>query len=137
MIQKILNKILDKNNKLSSARINSLTDEDKNIILNLNPLLKSDSLPEHLYWIVNGLYEYPKKCENGNCENKITQFHSFSKGYVQKFCCLSCMQKCPTTINKKKETILRKYGVNSIWQVDSIVSKRKILVLNGMVLGTH
>lgn len=123
MIQQILKKVIGKNGSISSQLMRSLSDEEKALVMSLHPTLKSTSFSEHLYWAAKKIDNYPKQCRQ--CSNAITKFHSFNKGYIKDFCSLSCMQKSPETILKKKNTIKNNYGVESMWQVDSIVSKRK------------
>jgi hypothetical protein len=119
--EKILSKVLDKNNNVSASKLRSLDKETIDIIKQLSKC-PSNNIVEKLYWLINDLDDYPKKCLT--CNSPIKIFSSFKDGYLKSFCCLSCMQKHPETIKKKKQTIKNRYGVNSIWQVDFIKWKR-------------
>ncbi len=115
------------------------------LILNETSFLPKDvSIPERIYYIVNNL-NYTQKCENENCDNK-KKFLSFNYG-LQKYCCRNCSSKdennkkiismkqikswsskskkdIEDSIEKRKQTCIKKYGVEN--PVQSLDIKNKI-----------
>lgn len=119
-IENLIESLKDKKGNFSSARINSLTETNKQLLKIDN--LKSDRIIEHIFWRVHELSAYPKQCLT--CKAHITRFCTFKTGYAFDYCSATCVQKHPETHKKKKNTTKTKYGVESIWQVDHIVEKR-------------
>ena len=74
------------------------------------PLLKDPHLSTKCYWILNGLIDFPK-CAYRTCQKIFTNVNvQFNRGY-QKFCLEH--SKCdPTSIEKRKATCRKHYGVD-------------------------
>ena len=136
----------DKNIDPNRFRIIKKKHIDKyNIILDLTSYLNDNaSISERIYCIINGLTKNVK-CNNINCQNN-SKFLSFNLGY-QKFCCRNCSHtdknvksviskkikynwslltndRIQSSINKRKQTCLKKYGVEHA--VQNINIKKKI-----------
>lgn len=68
-------------------------------------------IPTRLYWIANGLDNFPK-CQRLNCTNKIglhKNVLSYTRGY-SKHCCVACINKDQITRTKIKATNKYLYG---------------------------
>lgn len=123
MSKNIFKKILDKNNNVSASRLQNLTKIEIEKILSESKCPNKENVLENLFWIINDLSDYPKKCLT--CGVSIKKFLNFKHNYKTNFCCVSCMNKHPKTQEKKNKTTLRKHGKSSIWQVEKIVKKRQ------------
>jgi len=100
--------------------------ETKQIIIeNINRyvLCGTSSIPEKIYWLINNYTTYPKKCRN--CEKPITTFNCWKSPYVNNHCSLKCGTHSKTTIEKRKKTLLVKYGVENPSQSSEIQEKKK------------
>ena len=117
------------NGKLKSSALSALPDRLK---LELKDFCsnKSDNLSEVIYWIVNGLNDYPKKCVS--CGNSITKFHSFSVGYPHNRCSSKCANADTTVKNKKQQTSLIKYGSAHHFQSAEVKTKIKNKLIDGL-----
>lgn len=93
------------------------------ILQKYNYNLLSENGSEHVYWIINDLKEYPKKCKT--CGDNITKFHSSSFPYKFDFCSNSCAQSNKEIQEKSKETSRRKYGTSKPAQSENIKNKMK------------
>ena len=100
------------------------------IMTNTQYLPLSSNFSQRLFHLINDLYKLPKCYCNKDCS-----FLGFTKGY-SKFCGRVCARKSNIIINqklsnteeakeKKKETLLNKYGVENIFQVEEIKNKIK------------
>ena len=78
------------------------------------------SWSEKLYWHYNGLEDFPR-CPV--CGNK-TRFDGIKRGY-REFCSLKCMNSHPNIQERKKQTTLKKYGVEHHMQSKEILEKSK------------
>lgn len=68
----------------------------------------SDIVMERIYWIVNDLDNYPKKCKTCN-EPKIT-FGEWKKAYIADYCSIKCMANSKQVREKTSKTNLKRYG---------------------------
>lgn len=110
------------NGKYNSGRIKKfITDEIKTTIFNYTSNCNGDSFSERIYWIINDLTDYPKKCLQ--CENPITYWRSISEPYETVFCSKKCKSVSPITKEKVKNTNLEKYGDE--WNITSKSSQEK------------
>lgn len=92
-------------------------------------ILNSENITECIYWVINDLTDYPKKCIS--CNGNITKFHSFSRGYPHQRCSTKCSNSDTSVKKRKKKTSLEKYGTEFPWQNQEIKSKsRKAFVNN-------
>lgn len=77
------------------------------------PLLRNPvySLTTKIYWILNGLTDFPK-CQNPNCSNKIGigKNASLKNGYKMKYCSRSCLFSDPEMIKKRQQLYFEKTG---------------------------
>ena len=93
---------------------------------NISQLLKPkeyDTISKTEYLYLSTIDFKIPKCENFECDNPV-KFLSFEKGF-QKTCSSKCAANLKSTINKRKETNLKKYGVEFIPQLKSIQLKIK------------
>lgn len=78
-----------------------------------------------VYWIINNLNDFPK-CKNPECNNKIgigINIKSICKRSYKYCCCQKCASKLgPITFT---ETCRQKYGVNNVFQLESVKQKSK------------
>jgi hypothetical protein len=86
------------------------------------PELSSDNLSEHIFWRVNGLTDYPKRCIT--CNSPITKFHSFSRGYPHLRCSAKCSNSDTTVKQKKIAASISKYGTP--FPLQSMEVKKKV-----------
>jgi len=81
------------------------------------------SYSEAIYWILNDLqtkptcYGYSDKCTHN------LRFISLIEGYSD--CCQQCTMKNPNKIQKMKNTMIEKYGVDNIAKLKSTQEKKK------------
>ena len=75
---------------------------------------------EKLYWYYNNLTEYPK-CKV--CNNPV-KFINLKQGY-REFCSRKCLNSCKQIQERKKETCIKKYGVENAMQNSKIKEKLK------------
>lgn len=75
---------------------------------------------EKLYWYYHGLTEKPKCIE---CGGPI-KFKNFDKGYYQ-YCSHKCCFSSPIRMQRMNDTIIKKYGVSNVSQLDSIKKKKE------------
>lgn len=129
----LTNFIFDKNGKISQGKFKSLHND---ILLAINyhsPTLKNSSITEKIYWIINDISYYRKFCKYENCPNPITKFNQ--QEYIRDFCCVSCNAKYQLTIRenplsgnlgieRRKEGMLKKYGVDHNMKTESSLNKR-------------
>lgn len=102
------NKIVSKRCKKEWFLKNNFTDKYEEII-KLTDFLPTDAkLLQRLWHIINNNFE-SYKCNNINC-SKTPNFSTFSKGYLRT-CSKICAQYDSQTINKIKDTNIKKYGV--------------------------
>nr|QMP83453.1 MAG: hypothetical protein [Caudoviricetes sp.] len=135
----LLNFILDKNGKISQGKFKSLS---KEIILAINyhtSIIKTKTLTEKIYWIINDIFYYPKFCLYKNCPNPIISFNQ--QKYQSKFCCSSCNTKHQLTIRenpfsgkegiqRRKSGMIKKYGVDHNMKTKNSLDKRVKTYLN-------
>lgn len=76
---------------------------------------------EGLYWLVNGLTDYPKRCRC--CAGPITKFVSFNEGYTAEFCSTKCSNNSTEVLSKKRDTVRQKYGVEHFQQAAEVKDK--------------
>lgn len=91
--------------------------EELNSVL---PEIKNNN--EKIYWLKNGLKEYPK-CPV--CGAEIKKWCGRSKGGYFKFCSCKCAQNNEAVRNKMKNTCLKKYGVDNAAKSDLVQNKMK------------
>jgi hypothetical protein len=127
-MENILEKIFDKNKKISAARLKNLSQSEKEILNDLAPECKTENVIEKIYWHINNITDYPKRCECG----KPVKFENFSKGYVKDFCSLSCKSKSNSIQEKIKKTLQSKYGseISNCSQIPEIKNQVKQTLLN-------
>lgn len=103
--------LINSRNRISKTDTISLPSNLKHEILELVKQLgmKGDDFYEALYWVINDLQSYPKKCE---CGEKITLFSSFYDGYRHDFCSLRCSNNSETVKHKKEKASLDIFGVS-------------------------
>jgi hypothetical protein len=82
---------------------------------NFNP-----SIPQRVWHILND--KNFVKCANPKCNNPPT-FFSFNRGYLRA-CSPSCAQLDPKTLNKIKQTNIKKYGVEYGLSNKNVIKKR-------------
>ena len=116
---------------------NTDINEIKKLIIGSNYLfyLKKD-YPEFVQWIKINLYgqTFAEKLynflnnrnESNKCLicNKETKFYNIKKGYA-KYCSIACSKLCPIIKENRKQTCLRKYGVEYISQDKLFLEKRE------------
>ncbi len=78
------------------------------------------SLQERIYCIVNNI-KSAVVCNNEKCNNPVN-FNSFSKGYYN-YCSNKCVSGSKDVIEKTKQSYLKKYGVENIFQLEEIKNK--------------
>lgn len=93
----------------------------KYIIENYN---ECECWSEKLYWFYNDLKERPKCPICGN----ITKFQNFCQGY-REFCSNKCLSKSTDIKSRRKQTVLKKYGVDNVFKSTTIKNKQKKTVL--------
>lgn len=99
------------------------TDEFKQIISSQECKLPRNEI-ESIY-----LFKYntsPKQC--AYC-NKNLKFANFKSGYPTKYCGPACEMKTDEGKNKRKQTILQKYGVDNIFKLPACKEKRSQIIL--------
>ncbi len=95
--------------------------------------LKSSALlQERIYCIVNNITSIII-CNNEKCNNPVN-FNSFSKGYYN-YCSNKCVSGSKDVIEKTKQSYLKKYGVENIFESEEI--KNKIKQVNIKRYGTE
>lgn len=109
-----LDQILAKSPKQFSNIINHSSElaKLKNWIIQSTPKLDSSrSLTERIYWIINGIQDFPR-CQNKKCNQHLTDLKSFrglNLGY-KKFCCKKCSNSDPLVRSKNKASRYEKNG---------------------------
>lgn len=92
-----------------------------NFINQYNSLYGDISFPQKVFNLLND-YKIPKQCICGN----ILKFHN---GKYTSSCSIKCANRNPDKIKSQlishKETIQRKYGVDSVFEIDSVQEKIK------------
>jgi hypothetical protein len=83
-----------------------------------------DRLSERIYWILNGIIDYPI------CQECGTQFKPRFYGFKtdtsnRRFCSPKCFANNEDVSNKKKETCLNKFGTEYGWQSEEVKNKLK------------
>lgn len=104
-----------------SARIDKETKIEIDDYISKFPL-KTKSLTEKAYWIINELIEYPNECKCLECESIIYsgKFKSLLDGYSSNklFCSKKCAGQSEITKSKLQTTNLERYGhKNNMWGV--------------------
>ncbi|MFW6219873.1 MAG: DUF7487 domain-containing protein [bacterium] len=79
-----------------------------------------------IYCIINDISEIPKCKYCGNILNNLQNF-SFKNGF-RSYCNIKCMHNDPKLIEKRKETILKKYKTDSVFK-SKVIKKRKETIL--------
>ncbi len=93
-----------------------------NEIINQTVYLDENSkYTERLYHIINDLFEVPI-CKN--CEKNKTNFNSYIKGYLN-YCSNKCATNSDKVKNKRKNSLIEKYGVDNISKSDYFKEKYK------------
>lgn len=96
--------------------------DNKKILEELNiEIQKPKSLKEKVFWLINGLNDYPK-CKT--CGGNVTAFKSIKKGY-NKHCSCRCAQLDLETRKKFEATNLLKYGTKNPAQSKVVQDKMK------------
>jgi hypothetical protein len=117
------------NNKLVSKRckiewfIKNNYIEQYNVILVTTSFLDQPTFPQRIWHIINNINNIVK-CQNPNCNN-ITGFLTYTTGY-SKTCSSTCAQLNPDTINKIKNTNLKKYGCEYGLSNANVIQKKKL-----------
>ena len=95
--------------------------------ININlPLLSSDFyfISTKVYWILNGLKDFPTCIVCGTNEKYKKHNVTITRGY-KKTCCLICAAKNPERQEKIKQTNIKKYGVENVFQDKNVIDKCK------------
>lgn len=79
---------------------------------------------EKLYWFYNDLKERPKCPICGN----VTKFQNFKRGY-REFCSNKCLGKSTDIKSRRKQSVLKKYGVDNVFKNTTVKNKQKKTVL--------
>ncbi len=108
------------NNKfLKFKKFNS---KECNLIIKASNFLEDNCLlAERLYCIINNIKNVVV-CLNNECSNKVS-FRSYPAGYINKYCSPNCSSKDERIKNKIKETFMKKYGTESLFESDIIRKK--------------
>lgn len=77
---------------------------------------------EKLFWFSTNLVEHPL-CSHPNCNNR-AKWAGFSTGY-QQHCSIKCARSNPIILQQRKETNLKKFGVEYPSQSSSILEQTK------------
>lgn len=93
-IEQVIDFVKDKNGKYSTSKLNQLSEKTIERIKDRVPYLKSDSIPEFLYHIENGMTGL-NLCKN--CNKMPTTFISAQDGYLE-----CCSLECSSKYNKDK-----------------------------------
>jgi len=128
----LTNTIYGSDGKISTGKFKSLSVEVKDSILHFTNNCQSDKLTERIYWILNDLREYPAKCKHPACDNPLR----FKGGYQGVFCSYSCNSKYqlsvlpnpfsgPLGIQRRKDGMLKKYGVDHNMKTKGSLAKRQ------------
>lgn len=126
---KILNKlnIPDSNKaKFSYFVNNGYIDEYNEIMLKTDFLNEDCQFTERIYCIMNDITT-PHLCDN--CKTEKTKFKNYSKGYFT-YCSCKCVNNNETVSSKRKDTNLKKYGVETVFQSTEIQNKSKNTMLD-------
>lgn len=85
------------------------------------PILNSTeyNINTKCFWILNNITQFPK-CKNPKCHKTFEHKNicSIYYGYAHQYCSRKCLQNDKNTINKRKYTNLKKYGVVSTFNTE-------------------
>ena len=114
-LRRLLVQVVHLSPKQFSNRINHDPglEELKLWIIKSTPKLDtSHSLSERVYWILNGIKDFPR-CQNPNCWKPLANpkaFRGEKRGGYSRFCCKKCSNSDPTARAKGKATRYEKNG---------------------------
>jgi very-short-patch-repair endonuclease len=126
-MDEIFKKIFTETGVFRPNKLQALSDFEKNKILDGYDNL---SLVEAIYWRMNNLKDYPKKCLT--CGNPIKKFTSFNQGYTKDYCSLKCSNNNEIVKNKRKQTSIKKFGTEFPWQNIDIKNKLRNTYLTNL-----
>lgn len=87
-----------------------------------NFLPESSTASQRLFHVEQDLFEIPK-CKN--CDNTVKWINAYKPSRYADFCSSKCVASNEDTINKKKETFQKHYGVDSYSQTEEFKNKIK------------
>lgn len=114
-LRRLLDQVVHLSPKQFSNRINHDPglEELKLWIIKSTPKLDNNhSLAERIYWILNGIKDFPR-CQNSNCGKPLANpkaFRGQKRGGYSRFCCKKCSNSDPTARAKGKATRYEKNG---------------------------
>lgn len=82
-----------------------------------------EKFTEKLYWFYNNIKDFPK-CECGND----LKFKNLKVGYSS-FCCKKCSDSSQKTKDKRKNTLIERYGIENMMQSQEFKDKIKKTVM--------
>lgn len=129
--------IYDVAGNISTGKFKSLPVEVKDRILHFTINCQSNKLSERIYWILNDIQDYPARCKHPECKNPLR----FKGGYQGIFCSKSCNSKYQSVvllnpfsgllgIQRRKDGMMKKYGVDHNMKTSSSLAKRQQTYIN-------
>lgn len=133
----LTNVIYGSDGKISTGKFKSLPAEVKDSILQFTNNCQSNKLSERIYWILNDLQDYPAKCKHAACDNPLR----FKGEYRGVFCSYRCNSKYqlsvlpnpfsgPLGIQRRKDGMMKKYGVDHNMKIEGSLDKRQQTYIN-------
>lgn len=121
-LKEVCQSLFSSSGKVLKFRYDRLDENIKTQILEVTSNCEG-SLTERVYWIMNDLADYPKRCLH--CGNKITKgFYSHKEGYRPDLCSTKCQFSYKPMFEKATQTKRQKYDLDGI--VNFIELARKI-----------
>ena len=121
--------------KLTNNHYRYMSEEVKQEIADRTPNCNSMSLDERMYWLKNGLTDYPNCKHCGSVLDSSSWYASTTKqnqakGWPQKGYRPFCSRKCAAASDQKqasfKQTCVEKYGVDHPLRSETVQAKRKL-----------
>lgn len=96
------------------------------------PLCETDNVKERIFWLVNDITEYPKKCKI--CGGPVKYFTGFKRDYESDTCSASCALRTEESKKRRKETNLERYGVEHVMSNKDVQRKRTEAYIENNIL---
>ena len=109
--------------------------EHSDIIDEINsvlPQLKEYKSTTKIYWILNGIVDFPK-CSNPNCNNKVgigMEVNSLKKFKYPKYCCHDCFSKSGAWMQALRKSMVDKYGEDNASKVKELKDKSNLTLIS-------
>ena len=109
--------------------------EHSDIIDEINsvlPQLKEYKSTTKIYWILNGIVDFPK-CSNPNCNNKVgigMEVNSLKKFKYPKYCCHDCFSKSGAWTQALRKSMVDKYGEDNASKVKELKDKSNLTLIS-------